>query len=340
MNANMSVERAQASARLSRSQRAAVLTAPMQTRIESMPVRKPRGDEVRVRLEGCGVCASNLAVWEGRPWFEYPREAGSPGHEGWGLVEAIGDEVDDLEVGERVAMISGHAYAEFDIAPRRAVVKVPDALDGLLFPGEPLGCAMNIFERAQIEGHHRVAIVGAGFLGALLTQLATRAGANVVVLSRRDYALEVARKMGAVETFSTRDPHEARERAWSASGGAGYDRVIEAVGSQQALDLASALAAEYGRLVIAGYHQDGPRQVDMQQWNWRALDVVNAHERSTARYVSGVERAIAAILAGQLDPFPLLTHELPLTSLDEAFELTRSRPDGFMKAVVRTGASS
>jgi len=53
-----------------------------------------------------------------------------------------------------------------------------------------------------------------------------------------------------------------------------------------------------------------------------------------------VERAIAAILAGEMDPFPLLTHELPLASIDAAFELARSRPDGFMKAIVRMGTSS
>lgn len=319
-----------------RVQQAAVLSAPKQTRLETMRVPEPQAGEVRVRLEGCGVCASNLAVWEGRPWFEYPREAGSPGHEGWGVVDALGEGVMDLDIGMRVAMISGHAYAEFDVAPREALVLLPRELEDHVFPGEPLGCVMNIFERAQIEPHHRVAIVGAGFLGLLLTQLAAHVGAKVVMLSRRQYALDLARRLGAVEVFATANPWQARDRALSASDGRGFDRVIEAVGSQEALDLASSLAAEYGRLVIAGYHQDGPRQVDMQQWNWRALDVINAHERSVARYVDGVKRAVAAVLAGRMDPFPLLTHELPMSRLDEAFELTRSRPDGFMKAVVRT----
>jgi threonine dehydrogenase-like Zn-dependent dehydrogenase len=73
----------------------------------------------------------------------------------------------------------------------------------------------------------------------------------------------------------------------------------------------------------------------MQQWNWRALDVVNAHERSTDRYVCGVERAITAVMDGRMDPFPLFTHQLSLGELDYAFELTRSRPDGFIKAVVQ-----
>jgi len=320
--------------------RVAVLTAPMRTRLERTVVREPSAGEVRVLLEGCGVCASNLAVWEGRPWFEYPREPGSPGHEGWGIVDAVGDDVKDISTGSRVAFISAHAYAEYDFAPRGAVVPLPRELDELPFPGEPLGCVMNIFERARITAGERVAIVGAGFLGLLLTQLAAAVGAHVVVLSRRAYALGVARRVGAIETLSMSDPSQARALALAMSDGRGYECVIEAIGVQQALDLASALAAEHGRLVIAGYHQDGLRQVDMQQWNWRALDVINAHERSLERCVGGIERAVTAVLGGQLDPFALFTHALSLAHLDRAFELARERPHGFVKAIVHSGARS
>jgi threonine dehydrogenase-like Zn-dependent dehydrogenase len=291
-----------------------------------------------VKLQGCGICASNLSVWEGRPWFQYPRDAGSPGHEGWGFVDAIGHGVADIDVGDRVAMISGHAYAEYDVAPSSAVVRLPREFDELAFPGEPLGCAMNIFERSDIRAGQKVAIVGAGFLGLLLTQLATRAGAEVVVLSRREYALDLARKMGAREIFDTADWHAAKDNALRAVEWKGYDRVIEAVGMQSTLDLASALTAEYAKLIIAGYHQDGPRQVNMQEWNWRAIDVVNAHERSVERYVGGVQRAVDAILQGQMEPFGLFTHEVALDSLDRGFAMTRDRPDGFMKAVVTIGS--
>jgi threonine dehydrogenase-like Zn-dependent dehydrogenase len=318
-------------------QRAAVLINPLTTRVASAPVPAPAEGEVRVKLQGCGICASNLSVWEGRPWFEYPRDAGSPGHEGWGFVDAVGQGVADIEVGERVAMISGHAYAEYDVAPRSAVVRLPREFDELAFPGEPLGCVMNIFERSDIRAGQNVAIVGAGFLGLLLTQLATRVGAEVVVLSRREYALGLAHKMGARVTFDTGDWHAAREGALQAVGGKGYDRVIEAVGMQSTLDLASALTGEYAKLIIAGYHQDGLRQVNLQEWNWRAIDVVNAHERSIERYVGGVQRAVDAILQGQMDPFGLFTHEVSLDSLDRGFEMTRDRPDGFMKAVVTMG---
>jgi len=86
--------------------------------------------------------------------------------------------------------------------------------------------------------------------------------------------------------------------------------------------------------VIAGYHQDGSRQVDMQLWNWRGLDVINAHERDPAIYLQGIARAIAAVEDGTLDPDAFLTHRYPLARLGEALDATRDRPDGFLKAWV------
>lgn len=318
--------------------RAAVMVGPGQIKLEALSARTLAPSEVRVCLEGSGVCASNIPVWEGRPWFNYPFEPGAPGHEGWGRVEEIGRDVSGYEVGDRVAMISGHAYAESDVADASALVRLPHELDDRPFPGEPLGCAMNIFERSAIERGHSVAIVGAGFLGVLLTQLAVRAGAHVVALSRRGYAVECARQAGASEVFASEDKWAAINHAMSVSNGRGYDRVIEVVGSQSTLDIASAITAEYGRLVIAGYHQDSPRQVDMQSWNWRCIDVINAHERSTARYVDGVRRAVEAVMDGRMDPFPFITHQLPLSQLDRAFDMAIQRPDGFIKAVVVCGA--
>lgn len=81
----------------------------------------------------------------------------------------------------------------------------------------------------------------------------------------------------------------------------GCDRVIEAVGKQWPLDLAGELVCEGGRLVIAGYHQDGPRQVNMQQWNWKGIDVVNAHERDPAVQLRGLREAVEAVAGGRLD---------------------------------------
>jgi threonine dehydrogenase-like Zn-dependent dehydrogenase len=314
--------------------RASTITAPRTARVIVGALPEPAPAEVRVRLEGSGICASNLPVWEGREWFTYPLEPGAPGHEGWGVIDAVGAEVTALRVGSRVAALSYHAYAEHDIAAADAVVPLPAALRGVPMPGEPLGCAMNIFARSDIHSGQTVAIVGIGFLGALLTQLAAKADARVIAISRRPFALEVARACGAHETIAMDDHGRIIERVKALTGGEGCERVIEAVGMQWPLDLAGELTRVRGRLVIAGYHQDGARQVNMQLWNWRGLDVINAHERDPHAYVEGMRAAVDAVASGRLDPAPLYTHRFSLDQLGAALEATRVRPDGFLKALV------
>jgi threonine dehydrogenase-like Zn-dependent dehydrogenase len=311
----------------------AVFCGGGRARMVEAPLRAPEPGEVLVRLHGCGVCASNLPVWEGREWFQYPLEAGAPGHEGWGEVAAVGDGVEDFAVGERVALLSQHAYASHDIAPAALVARIPASFGDTPMPAEPLACAVNIVRRSALRQGQWVAIVGIGFIGALVVQLAAHAGARVIALTRRDWALGMARCCGATHTVNSTDTLAAAGAVMELTGGAGCECVIEAAGEQATLDLASALCAEGGRLVIAGYHQDGPRQVDMQQWNWRGLDVINAHERDPLVVARGMREAMVAVARGALDPLPLLTHAVPLAELDRAFDLMRERPDGFMKAV-------
>jgi threonine dehydrogenase-like Zn-dependent dehydrogenase len=319
--------------------RAVVITAPHSCEVQVVPTPVPRPDEVLVRIAGCGVCGSNLPVWEGRPWFAYPIVPGSPGHEGWGTVVDRGKSVRDVAIGQRVAFLSERAFAQYDVAPASAVVALPDSLDTV--PGEPLGCAINVFRRAGIEPGHTVAVIGIGFLGALFTQLATRAGARVFAISQRAASLDLARQMGASlalpldASASGGNPDDELVRTIeSETDGRGCDRVVELVGLQRPLELAAKLCRVRGRLVIGGFHQDGPRQIDMFLWNWRGLDVINAHEREPAVYVEGMRAAIERVGAGELDPAPLYTHRVPLERAREAFELLRLRPAGFVKALV------
>jgi threonine dehydrogenase-like Zn-dependent dehydrogenase len=193
---------------------------------------------------------------------------------------------------------------------------------------------MNIFKRSEIRAGQTVAIIGIGFLGALLTQLAVKAGARVIAISRRKEALEAARRMGASETIAMDDHWRIIEDVKALTGGRFCDCVIEAVGKQWPVDLAAELTKERGRLVIAGYHQDGPRQVNMQLWNWRGLDVINAHERDPAIYIHGMREAVKAVCDGTLNPSSLYTHRYLLEQLDQALNDTRDRPGNFIKALV------
>jgi threonine dehydrogenase-like Zn-dependent dehydrogenase len=316
------------------SMRAAVLAGPGQIRMEEVARPEPGPGQVRIRLEGCGVCASNLTPWAGPDWMQFPTEPGALGHEGWGVVDALGEGVEGLASGDRVAALSYKAYAEYDVAAADAVVRLPDSLAGQPFPGEPLGCAMNIFRRSEIAAGQTVAIVGIGFLGAILTRLASHAGARVIAISRRPFSLQVARNMGAAETIAMEDHNGIIGQVKELTGGTFCDRVIEAVGKQWPLDLAGEITRERGRLIVAGYHQDGPRQVNMWLWNWRGLDVINAHERDPKIYIQGIREAVEAVASRRLDPRPLFTHRFPLDQLDKALDATRDRPGEFLKALV------
>lgn len=314
--------------------RAAVLAAPRSISLETRLAPELGARQVRVRLEGCGVCGSNLPVWEGRPWFSYPLAPGAPGHEGWGRIDAVGAEVEGFREGDRVAMLSYHAFADHDVADTDHLIALPRELDGQPFPGEALGCAMNVFARSDIKPGQTVAIVGIGFLGAVLTDLAVRAGANVIAVSRRAFALEIAARLGARTTLQLENSPQVIAAVNELTGGSGCERVIEATGLQEPLNIAGEITAERGRLIIAGYHQDGLRQVNLQLWNWRGIDVINAHERDPRVYLEGMRAAAAAVAAGRLNPQPLYTDRFSLEELPAAFGRMRDREGSFLKALL------
>jgi threonine dehydrogenase-like Zn-dependent dehydrogenase len=314
---------------------AAVLTNPKTIELKKVQLPQINDDEVKIKLEGCGICSSSLPLWEGREWFSYPSEPGSPGHEGWGVVESVGNKVEDIKAGDRVAFLSFHAYAEYDIAGINSLVKLPETLNNKAFPGEPLGCAMNIFQRSEINHGDTVAIIGAGFLGALLCQLAKHKGAKVIAISKRAYSLDFAKSFGANEIITLTSTWEVRNKVAEITGNSFCNRVIEATGKQVAIDIATEIVSEGGKIIIAGYHQDGLRQVNFQTWNWKGIDVINAHERDQRKYVSGMQKAIDAVANGIITPEPLFTDVLKLEQLNKGFELTATRPEGFMKAIVQ-----
>jgi threonine dehydrogenase-like Zn-dependent dehydrogenase len=313
---------------------AATLLGNSKSRVERVTIPPIGPTDVLVGIEGTGVCASNLPVWEGRSWFQYPAIPGAPGHEGWGVVECVGEAVTTITPGKRVAMLSSRAYAQYDAADQHSVVELPNELDGIPVPGEPLACAVNVHARAGIKPGMWVVVVGVGFLGAVVTHLAVLGGARVLALSRRAFARQLAERFGATVTVAMESVGETVDVVRAHVGPDLAPVVIEAAGTQASLDLATQLTAVHGRLVIAGYHQDGSRTVDMQQWNWKGLDVINAHERDPARYVSGMREGIALLRDGLLDLSPLLAHRFPLSQLDTAFRLSVERPDGFVKAII------
>lgn len=316
--------------------RAAVIRAPQTADLVYVPPRDPGPGQVLVRLAGSGICGSNLPVWQGRPWFSYPLAPGAPGHEGWGRVERVGPGVQELIAGVPVALLSQHAFADYDIAAATDLVPIPEPLARRAFPGEALACAVNVVRRVRLVAGEPVAIVGIGFLGAAILAMAVEAGALVTAISRRRSACDLAIDLGAAHAVAITDAGQAVTAARSANRGDDYTAVFEVTGLQEPLDIAAQLTRTRGTLVIAGYHQDGARTVDLQLWNWRGLDVINAHERETTLYVSGLREAVRLTCDGTLPLERLVTHVFPLDELAQAFRHAVERPPGFLKAAVVT----
>ncbi|HVG08993.1 MAG TPA: alcohol dehydrogenase catalytic domain-containing protein [Thermoanaerobaculia bacterium] len=306
--------------------RSAILTEPRQFRIESLDTPEPGEGEVRIRVRGCGVCGSDMGPWKGFPGMGYPLQPGAPGHEVFGTIESVGPGVEGLAAGQPVTALTYRAYAEYDLARADSIIPLPEALAGRPVLGEPMACAVNVMRRSGVQEGDTVILLGTGFLGTLLLQLLQRhKPGRVIAVSRRRMDPALAERLG-VEVLTYEDQ--------GIGGVSGADVVIEATGKQGPLDLATNLVRVRGRLIVAGYHQDGPRTVNMQLWNWNGIDVINAHERDPAVYRSGMEEGVRLLAAGELDLEPLITHTFPLTDINQAFRMTEERPEGFLKSLV------
>lgn len=337
--------------------RAGLLESAEQFVVEEIPVPTPAKDEVLVRVQACGVCQSEIGSWlAGRLQPRYPAypqvldvldwdvsaqpaERRYPvhwGHETSGEIVAVGPEVTDLAPGMRVTGLGGRGFAEYCALPARYTLPVGAAAPPTQALGEPIACAFNAAGRAAVGSGDSVVLIGCGFMGLLVLQIVRLAGPRVVVaLDVRDDALAVARQLGADVTINTAR-EDVREGLRAALGSRGADVAIEVTGKQEPLDLAGRIAAVRGRVVIVGYHQGGPRSVDLQGWNFKGLDVINAHERDPEVYFAGMRAGIRLLEEGKLRLEPLVTHLFPLDDLGLAFHTAVEKPQGFIKAVITT----
>ncbi len=314
--------------------RAAILTGPRKFEIKRVPKPEIQPNEVLVHVEGCGLCGSNVGAWLGNTGTQFPSEPGAWGHEGWGVIEKVGDAVKNHKVGERVALLSSHSYAEFDVAHENHVLPIPKKLEKLPFPGEALASTMSIFSRSKIDSHTTVAVIGIGFIGALLTGLAKSVGARVIALARRNFACEVAHFMGADEVIFNSDKQQIVERILTLNNGKLCDVSVEATGSDEALDLALAVTRQRGRLVIGGHHRDASHSFNIPFGNAPLIEVIDACQESSDLCMSEMKKALTVVEQGLVEPTTLITHQYPLERIHEAMEAAHQRPDGFLKAVI------
>ena len=292
----------------------------------------PATTDVLIRVSTCGICKSDVHLWKQfLPKYAIP---GFPGHEVFGVVEKTGSDVKAVRAGDTVTCISfpGKGYAEYVCVPENRVVKVKQQGSHILL-GEPLACAYNIINRTRISEGQLIAVIGTGYLGLLLIKLLRKKYTNTIIaIDDRDSARTNALKAGASHVFH--QEVSMIKKAVKESGKAGIDVIIEAAGTQSALDLATTLIAHKGCLLVAGYHAQGNRIINMQQWNWKGIDVINAHERDEEVYMDGLRGALS-LMESEMHAFDMISHSFSLGNIDKAFELFDDSPEGYVKGVIR-----
>jgi L-iditol 2-dehydrogenase len=299
--------------------RVAVLNAPRRLEMIEQAVPEPGPGEVLLRVASCGVCASELDMWEGRSEVEYPR---FPGHEVSGVVERG----DGFEPGAPVAAwVTERGFADYVVVKAEHCFPAGDLpLDVAL--AEPLACAVNAVELAAPALGDDIVVIGAGFMGNLVQKLVQLKGPReVIVVDTRPDALERARRLGATTTIDARDDALYDVEA---------DVAFEVTGVQPALDALGEVTRMGGKVVIVGFHQGRPRELSLGAWNWMAYEILNAHFRDVSVIMRGMRQGMRLLTSGRITLDDLVTHRFDLARVNEAFATAVEKPPGFVKATV------
>jgi 2-desacetyl-2-hydroxyethyl bacteriochlorophyllide A dehydrogenase len=316
----------------------AAVIHPGKVTVETVPDPSPAAREVVLAVAGCGICGTDLHIADGE--FA-PTLPVVPGHEFAGEVVAVGAGVDEIRVGDQVAVdpslychecyfcrrgrgnqcehwggigvtVAG-AAAEYAVAPAANCVRLPDGVspaDAALI--EPLSCALRGFDvLAPALGDHYL-IYGAGTMGLMMMELAKRAGAaGVGMVDLNPARLQTARELGCSATATSADELD-RPRGW--------DNVIDCTG------VIAAIEDGLGRVIRGGTF----------------LQFGVADEKATARFspytvfrqeirivgsmavLRTYERAAELFVAGVLKPHVMISHRLPLDDYAAALEQFRA----------------
>jgi L-iditol 2-dehydrogenase len=317
--------------------KAALLTAPFQVELVERTLPAPGGGQVRVFVQQCGLCTSEVDLWLGKDLQKLPAAIG---HEIAGIVEELGPEVTSLKVGDRVvAWIHEGGFAEELNVEARYCIPVGSHL---AYPAvaEPLACVVNAVELASPALADDVVIIGAGYMGNLLQLVSTLKGSRTITVADiRPDALERASQLGATRVVNT-ESESLSDVVREMTDGQGADLTYEVTGVNPGLDLATEVTRMSGKLCIVGYHQGELRTVDFARWNWMAFQIVNAHFRSIDTIMAGMRTGMRLVNDGILDVSPLMSSVYPLSAIATAFETATEKPQGFVKAVIEPNGSS
>jgi L-iditol 2-dehydrogenase len=285
-------------------------------------------NQVLVKSSGCGICEGDVFRYVTRNDDSGDNKGIRLGHEGSGVVAAVGSNVTEFKVGDKVTALGGD-YAEYFVTTPDKLAIVPDCIDISMALGEPIACCMSAARRFGIKMGDRVGIIGAGYMGITCMQLAELQGAaEIVLFDLLDWRLDTAKQLGADKVINSKDktPQELFKELGE------FDVIIEATGVQAAIDLGTELLRHHGTLNLVGYHQSngGIRNIDMKNWNFKALTVVNGHVRDEVEKLDAMKAALKLMENDKIDTETLITN-YNFADINQAFADLKSRKVGLFK---------
>ena len=313
-------------------------------RLATRAIPEPGPGEVRVRVQACGVCGSDVFLQKGG-FGDAVRLPVIPGHEAAGVVDALGDGVSSVALGDQVALyyistpphdpwaargrpnISPHvqrmgvdvdgAFAEYVLRPEAALIRpraaVPPVVLAVLT--DAVATPLHGLKRvAHLAAGETLVVLGVGGLGSNAVQLGKAFGARVIAVTRSEAKLRLARDLGADETIAA-DLGDPVAAVKALTGGYGADVVIQCVGSASVDEQAIAMGGPGGRVVLIGSSLDAfrARAVDIF---WRELSVLG----SRGFLPDDIRDAIDLYLDGTLSVDHLVESVRPLSAANEALE--------------------
>jgi len=343
--------------------KAMILHAGGDLRRETVPDPAPGAGEVVVRVHACSICGSDLHAYHGKhPRLTFPRVLG---HEFAGEIVALGTGVSRFRVGQRVCcdidlpcgtcgpcrdgrsnicetlktmgFDCDGAYAEYGRVPEFNLYSLPENVSfDQASAVQVLGISYHaVADRVKPRADEKVAVIGAGPVGLGAALVARSLGAEVTILDLLEYRLALARRLGIPHAWSAIDG-DLRERALAATGGRGFDRVIECVGGFQERTVADAMriVKRGGQITVVGTFPENKATIPIAYLKDREIDL---------NFSRGNFRAFAPCLeligSGKVNPDLYISHRFPLAQAEDALKLLEARDVEAHKIVLHPQAS-
>ncbi len=251
--------------------------------VRELPVPQPGPGEVRLKVEAVGINFADVLAVAGE-YLTRTRLPYTPGMEFAGIVDALGEGVTGVQVGQRVAALAGRGgLAEYAISPAAALIRVPDSFSAAQAAAFPVSY-FTAYHGLKTLGHGKegewvLVQAAAGALGTASIQLAKALGMNVIAMASTEEKLHIARDLGADVTLLQDDPDRV-QKVRDAAGGKGVPLILEVIGGkrfQESLDM----AANRGRIIVIG-------NASREQANLRPVELMKRNLTVTGLWLTSL----------------------------------------------------